>query len=262
MTSGALLQALTQIGHQLSDSGAAQLAGAVDAAGTPETLRLKADALPTPPQQKLAGVLADVWEAEGELGADALALGLRAAQAGAEAERLGESIDLVWTGPKTSEVAVLRNDEALFEVIDFAQGTLLIVSAFTWGLPEVVEKLGEAVARGVEVRLVLEWHDKKGQPTGFDPVKDLGGDLDDAIEIYQWPPEVREVDPKSGKMGYLHVKCAVADSVRAFVSSANLTTYAMEWNMELGVAIDGGPVPPQIASHFAALIDEGTLQRV
>jgi len=262
VTLGPLLEALSDIGRQLSAPGAAQLASAVGSAEAPAKLRLKADRLPTVPQQKVAMRLANVWEADADLTGAALALGLQAAQAAAETERLGESIDLVWTGPKTPDVAVLRNYEALGEVIGSARETLLIVSAFTWGLPEVVEKLGEAVLSGVRVQLVLEWHDKNGQPTGFDPVKDLGGDLNDAIEIYQWPPEVRQVDPKSGKMGYLHVKCAVADSARAFVSSANLTTYAMEWNMELGVAINGGPVPAQIADHFSALIDEGTLQRV
>ena len=70
------------------------------------------------------------------------------------------------------------------------------------------------------------------------------------------------MEVKRAAKGYLHVKCAVADSRRAFVSSANLTVYAMETNMELGVVLHGGDVPRRIAAHFAALIDAGVLQRV
>lgn len=40
----------------------------------------------------------------------------------------------------------------------------------------------------------------------------------------------------------------------AFVTSANLTQAAMEWNMELGVLSPGGKVPLQLERHLEALI--------
>ena len=53
----------------------------------------------------------------------------------------------------------------------------------------------------------------------------------------------------------VHAKCAVADSKLAFITSANLTTAAMERNMELGMLIRGGSVPQQLRQHLAALVN-------
>jgi phosphatidylserine/phosphatidylglycerophosphate/cardiolipin synthase-like enzyme len=38
-----------------------------------------------------------------------------------------------------------------------------------------------------------------------------------------------------------------------FITSANLTTAALERNMELGMLIRGGPVPDKLRQHLAAL---------
>ncbi|MFN8105307.1 MAG: phospholipase D-like domain-containing protein [Acidimicrobiia bacterium] len=42
----------------------------------------------------------------------------------------------------------------------------------------------------------------------------------------------------------LHAKCAVADDHTALVTSANLTGAGLEHNMELGLLVRGGGVPP------------------
>ena len=47
-----------------------------------------------------------------------------------------------------------------------------------------------------------------------------------------------------------------------FVSSANLTEYALTLNMELGVLVRGGSLPPRVADHFTRLIERGVLERV
>ena len=47
--------------------------------------------------------------------------------------------------------------------------------------------------------------------------------------------------------GSLHVKCAVADDAAALISSANLTEYAMNLNMELGLMVKGGDLPSSLA---------------
>ncbi len=107
--------------------------------------------------------------------------------------------------------------------------------------------------------MVLEFYGSEEGASSQDRVKALGGSVPAEIRVYHWPPNNRPKTGK-GKMGYLHVKCAVADGKKAFVSSANLTTYAMEMNMELGVLIDGGAVPSQIADHFQLLIVDGVLQ--
>ena len=65
-----------------------------------------------------------------------------------------------------------------------------------------------------------------------------------------------------GKHGSLHAKCAVADRRRLFLSSANLTAYALTLNMELGLLVTDGPLPAQVDQHFRALIEAGKLVTV
>jgi phosphatidylserine/phosphatidylglycerophosphate/cardiolipin synthase-like enzyme len=79
--------------------------------------------------------------------------------------------------------------------------------------------------------------------------------------VFLWPLERREKDD-SGKPGILHVKCAVADGERLFLSSANLTDYAFTINMELGLLVTGGNLPEQVERHFGGLIDAGQLVKV
>jgi len=255
----ALLAAIAEIGRRLPANATSELAAAVSAAGSGDRLAVRADGLSTQLLQKQAVELASAWKGS-SMSAESVAAGLRAAQTAAAVERSAETVDLVWTGPKSTKVPVAMNAEALLEVIKEAKARLLIVSYATWDVPKVVEMLGAAVETGVDVDMVLEFHGAQEGGEGWDAVKGLGGALPDAIRIFHWPPELR---PKTdwGKQGYLHVKCAVADGRIAFVSSANLTAYAMEMNMELGVVVRGGEVPVRIAAHFAALIDEGILQR-
>ncbi len=260
MSNDDLIESIAMIGRQLSKGGVSELAFVVVAAGSPANLVVRADGLPTPIQQKRAVQLAHVWEGA-SFGAEAVAVGLRAAQEAARIERESEVVELTWTGPKPIKPAVARNDEALFEVIGSAESRLIVVSYATFKVPELVAKLDEAVDRGVVVDLVLEFHGSDpDEQQWWDPVQGLGATLPTEVSVWQWPIELRPV--KDGKVGYLHVKCAVADGRHAFVSSANLTVYAMERNMELGVVVHGGDVPRRIADHFEALMDDGTLQRV
>lgn len=258
---GKLLACVADTGRQLSAGGANEMAELVRAAGSPAKLISRADGLPTPPQRKLAQVLANAWEVASDVDGAGLAASLRAAQAAAESERLVETVELVWTGPKTDEVAVSRNDQALLELVELANHDLLVVSYATYQVPKLVELLGKVVDRGVAVDLVLEFHGNDPEESQtWDPLRGLGRSLHKGVRVYQWPIEVRPVN--KGKAGYIHVKCVVTDGRQAFVSSANLTVYAMEMNMELGIVVRGGDVPRQIARHFRALIDQGILQRV
>jgi phosphatidylserine/phosphatidylglycerophosphate/cardiolipin synthase-like enzyme len=57
----------------------------------------------------------------------------------------------------------------------------------------------------------------------------------------------------------LHAKVLVADHIDALVTSANLTSYAMDRNMEMGVRVLGAPAAA-IAQHFRLLIARGILE--
>ena len=63
--------------------------------------------------------------------------------------------------------------------------------------------------------------------------------------------------------GVLHAKCAVADGQLLFLSSANLTDYAMNFNIELGVLIRSAPRHAQrVAAQFEQMIAQGILRSI
>jgi cardiolipin synthase len=70
---------------------------------------------------------------------------------------------------------------------------------------------------------------------------------------------VRRKQADEGRVGILHVECAVADGRVIFLSSANLTEYAFTLNMELGLLVTGGQLPGQVEAHFDHLIGTGVL---
>jgi phosphatidylserine/phosphatidylglycerophosphate/cardiolipin synthase-like enzyme len=87
----------------------------------------------------------------------------------------------------------------------------------------------------------------------YSTLRALGDDVATCSAVYYWPKEKRGQDDK-GKLGILHVKCAVADGRWLFLSSANLTEYAFTINMELGVLVTGGKLPAQVQEHFDRLM--------
>jgi phosphatidylserine/phosphatidylglycerophosphate/cardiolipin synthase-like enzyme len=63
----------------------------------------------------------------------------------------------------------------------------------------------------------------------------------------------RPTNPE-GKRGSLHIKAAIADRKKLFISSANLTEYALTLNMEMGLLVYNQELANQIADHVNNLI--------
>ena len=55
---------------------------------------------------------------------------------------------------------------------------------------------------------------------------------------------------------------AVADGNTCFITSANLTGYAMERNMEAGVLITGGQIPRMLNDHLRSLVETRVVNQV
>ena len=81
------------------------------------------------------------------------------------------------------------------------------------------------------------------------------------VEACEWPETPRPADTRGGS-GAFHAKFALADDRVLFMTSANLTEYAMTLNMEMGVLIRGGELPAKVEAHFAKLIEQGILSRI
>ena len=108
---------------------------------------------------------------------------------------------------------------------------------------------------------VLKSDAAEGGKVDFDPLPHLAGEAADAVEAYEWPVLELARDPR-GRHGTLHAKFAVADRFRLLVSTANLTEFAFNPNIELGVMLTGGPAPAEAAGHVYRMIGLGVFGRL
>jgi phosphatidylserine/phosphatidylglycerophosphate/cardiolipin synthase-like enzyme len=154
-----------------------------------------------------------------------------------------------------------RTDQALLQVINAAQHTLLIVSFAVYKISAIAAAMVQAAERGVTIRICVEAPEPSGQKMAHDTIKALGPGVAQRAAIYVWPSEKRPIDDH-GKAGVLHAKCAVADSRLLFLSSANLTEHAMTVNIELGTLIEGGTAPSKVMAQFEHMIAAGLLKQM
>jgi phosphatidylserine/phosphatidylglycerophosphate/cardiolipin synthase-like enzyme len=171
-----------------------------------------------------------------------------------------QTVELVWTGPLVAGPAMRRTDQALLQVINAAEQSLLIVSFAVYKIATIAAAIVRAAERGVVIRICVEAPEPSGQKMAHDTIKALGSEVAERAAIYVWPSDQRPTD--HGQTGVLHAKCAVADSRLLFISSANLTDNAMTLNIELGTLITGGTAPSTVATQFEQLIAAGILQQV
>lgn len=205
-------------------------------------------------QSALSNVIA-TWASEfSELTNSAFALQLAALK---EAVLLTEGeatqTEVVWTGPKVEGSYLRATRQVVQDIISAAQSELLVVGYWLAGkedyegiINDIIELMAHAVARGVKVAMVLD----EGE-------KGYGKNNRDTL-IALWPKGVALPKlltwkiPADDKHLKLHAKVLVADRHDALVTSANLTMYALDRNMEMGVRVQGQP-SERIAEHFDLL---------
>jgi phosphatidylserine/phosphatidylglycerophosphate/cardiolipin synthase-like enzyme len=175
-------------------------------------------------------------------------------------ERNKQSIELVWTGPKSRYIRLRRTDQALIELINSAKQRITIVSFAVYKVRNIMSALEKAAARGVEINIIIESPESSERKISFDTISALGSTLKSKARIFVWPYSKRETTPE-GKYGSLHAKIAISEN-QIYISSANLTDYAMNLNMEMGILVTGGELPEQARCHFDDLIAGGILIQI
>jgi len=167
-----------------------------------------------------------------------------------------QEVELVWTGPSSKLIATRKTEQALLEVIDAARNHLFMTSFVAYEVPSVMGALRRAIDRGAVISMLFEASDKHGGTVSTDAMATMKAALPSA-RIYSWS---EKAEAFAG--GRVHAKVAVADERFCFVSSANLTGYAMEKNMEAGVLIRGGATPRDLHRHLEALVNTQVVTRV
>jgi cardiolipin synthase len=176
------------------------------------------------------------------------------------AKRSRPTAELVWTGPVTPIVPVRQTEEVIFDLIQCAESQLTIMSFGIFHVPRLVEGLESALARAVDVRIVLGERESQTDWVVEQQTDQLGRNIATNATVYRWPAD-RRLRDTGGKSGLMHVKAIVADSQVAFLTSANLTEAAFELNMELGVLIRGGHLARTIERLVDSLFESGVLRR-
>lgn len=186
-----------------------------------------------------------------------MALLITSIAAALDHERSKQSVELVWTGPKSRYIRLRRTDQALIELINSAKRRITIVSFAVYKARNIMSALEKATKRGVEIYIIIESPESSEGKITFDTISALGPALRSAAKVFIWPYAKRETT-SDGKHGSLHAKIAISDD-QLYISSANLTEYAMNLNMEMGILLTGGELPEQAQCHFDDLITNGIL---
>jgi phosphatidylserine/phosphatidylglycerophosphate/cardiolipin synthase-like enzyme len=169
-------------------------------------------------------------------------------------------VELVWTGPTTISAGLRSTEQVILEMISAARESIFLVAFAAYRIETLVTELRSAVARGVRLVFVLEDKDESGGKVSVNALSALSGANLSQATVYIWPLEQRPRNER-GQYGALHAKFVLVDGHRLFVSSANLTEFALNLNIELGVLLTGGDAPRQMERNLTELIRTGVLRK-
>jgi phosphatidylserine/phosphatidylglycerophosphate/cardiolipin synthase-like enzyme len=144
------------------------------------------------------------------------------------------------------------------QLIEQAQQELIIISFAVYDIPTIARAMQSAIQRGVNLLLVVETPASGDGKIPFGIDTALGKEIIEQARVFVWPKEKRPVD-NEGRYGSLHVKCAISDRDRLFLTSANLTKYALTLNMEMGLLVHSQDLATQIAKHVETLVEQNIL---
>jgi len=149
-----------------------------------------------------------------------------------------------------SDFEMQRLTSALLGLCRDASESLTVVSPYleSGGVEWLLHGIEGAIRRGVDVTVVSR-ELEAGEPNmaALSDLFDLAGGDHGELRVYDY----YEADPDSRRPLYtLHSKVLVADAERAYVGSANFTTYGFTENLEVGVIVEGPHV-----KHLQQLFD-------
>ena len=214
--------------------------------------------LPNPKFRRVVAELLSIWKQDNNnWNSCSLAAALSSAAYSVAQIRQALDVELVWTGPETNGPSFRRTDQVLLQLIRDAQDELTLISFAIYKIPEIAQVLIKALNRGVKVRLIAE-NPKVANKIPFGIKEALGREIIERAQVFIWPKYKRPVD-REGRYGSLHIKSAIVDSQKLFVTSANLTQYAFTLNMEMGVLIQSHYLANQVERQIEDLIEHEIL---
>jgi phosphatidylserine/phosphatidylglycerophosphate/cardiolipin synthase-like enzyme len=243
-----LLEAVTAVVCLVSPEKVRALAGAIRKIEDAKANATLSDVVGTATAKAVVERLVEAWRAT-SVGSGEVASMLLAASHAFENVSKHQSTELVWTGPTTPFVSARRTEQALLQVIGAAKQTSFVTSFVAYDVSTIVKALNDASTRGVSISMLLESSQDHGGSISFDVIGKMRM-LVPSANLYAWRERAAPFAD-----GRVHAKVAVADGDVCFITSANLTSHAMEQNMEAGVLISGGHIPRLLDDHLRSLVD-------
>lgn len=242
-----LLDAVTSVACLVSPEKVQAISSLIRRTEANKALPALSHLVGTPTASAVIKQLVDAWKTT-SVSADELASMLLAARHVVSKTEHEQSTELVWTGPTTPFVSARRTEQALLQVINASNLTLFVTSFVAYDVFSIVDALNDAGRRGVQISILLESSQAYGGSVTIDAIGKMKT-LVPSAQLYAW--NNKEHLYAEGKV---HAKVAVSDGVICFITSANLTGYAMEKNIEAGILIKGGDIPLKLDQHLYSLI--------
>lgn len=254
-----LLAVIAELGLELHPDRVSTVASKIETLSSVEQFALTRSSFGPNADKELVGRLYRAWRNSKDISPSDVASALRGASAAAVMRENRGAVELVWTGPSTGQVPVRHTEQVLCEVIDAAKRRLFLVSFVAYEVDSIIRALRDAIGRQVQIDVLLESSNKYGGRVTYDSVKAMKSILP-SIDVYVWSTDKKSL---SGHLpGAVHAKCAVADGELGFITSANISSAAMECNMELGVLVRGGTVPLELHRLLETLILTKAIKKV
>ncbi|MGB3296480.1 MAG: DISARM system phospholipase D-like protein DrmC [Phormidesmis sp.] len=211
-------------------------------------------------RQALTGLLTIWYEDNFELNGASIATALRSTRYCVERSQEALNIEVVWTGPEVSRIPVRRTEQVLLQLIRSSVAELTLVSFAVYKVPTLTKALIAALDRGVQIRIIAETNEGDAFAP-FGVKAGLGEEISTRADVYEWDKAKRPRDA-AGKHGSLHMKVAISDRRHLFITSANLTNYALSLNMEMGLLVHSEATACHISEHLDQLIQQEIISLV
>lgn len=190
---------------------------------------------------------------QGDWSSSAIAAALLSAAYTHQAVRENLTVELVWTGPASTHIPIRRTDQVLLQLIRDCQTELTLISFAIYKVPEVVQALLQALERGIQLRIIAKTPESGDGKIAFGLEPTFGPDILRQAQVLVWPKDKRPLS-REGRYGALHIKGAIVDQRTLFITSANLTEYALTLNMELGVLVQNADLAQQLTAQINDLL--------
>lgn len=169
------------------------------------------------------------------------------------AHRPGPRLEVVWSGPESSQSQSRDTAQVLRELFCGAERSVIVAGFAFWRASTIFDCLHDrALARGIDIEFFIHV-----DPSGLNVAMTA-----ESFFKHTWPwedirPRVycdARSDDVEAEPSSMHAKCVVVDDETAFITSANFTEAAQRTNVELGIVVKDREFATRVAGQWRSLV--------